>query len=218
MITAVPSLSSTSSGGPAFRFLTGLARSESWLNPAVEVWTNAALGMFAVLAALAWWRSRRHGPHAVAMAAGVPVAVGAAFLLAELIKNAVAEPRPCHALAHAYIVEACPSPDDYAFPSGHVTVAAATAAALTLVHRPLAAIATSLAALEAFTRVYLGAHYPHDVLGAAMIAAPIAVVVCWSFGRMAAPVAARASSGALRTLTCAPPARRESRPPISPSE
>ena len=213
MITAATSPAGAGCAGLGFRLLTGLAHSTVWLNPAMEFWTNAGLGVFALLATLAWWCSRRRGPRAVALAAGVPAAVGAAFLLTELIKDAVAEPRPCRALAHSYIVETCPAAHDYAFPSGHVTVAAATAAALALVHRPLAAIAAGFAVFEAFTRVYLGAHYPYDVLGAAVIAAPVALVVCWIFGRATTPVAMRASIGILRVLITAPSTRRASDPP-----
>ncbi|MFB7574800.1 phosphatase PAP2 family protein [Streptomyces sp. NPDC056165] len=51
---------------------------------------------------------------------------------------------------------------------GHSTAAFAAVAALWLLDRRLSAIAAVFALFEGFTRIYLGAHYPHDVLGAAL--------------------------------------------------
>jgi membrane-associated phospholipid phosphatase len=77
-----------------------------------------------------------------------------------VIKKMVAEVRPCYSLPHDYFVDSCPTSSDYAFPSGHTTVAPATIAALFLLDRRLSAIAALFAAIEGFTRIYVGAHYP----------------------------------------------------------
>jgi undecaprenyl-diphosphatase len=145
-------------------------------------------------------RARHRDTATMTLALAAPVAVVGAFAVAEVAKKLVAEVRPCYSMPHAYIVEACPVRTDYAFPSGHTTTAAATVAALWLLDRRLAGIAALFALLEGFTRVYLGAHYPHDVLGAAVLALPVAYLVSLLLGRYAQPVVARLRTGALEPL------------------
>ncbi|WP_458248515.1 phosphatase PAP2 family protein [Streptomyces sp. MAI_2237] len=177
--------------------VTRLAQDTPWLNGPVEAWTNYGLAVFALLMLAAWWRARRAEDVVMATALMAPVAVVAAFAVTEVVKSYVGELRPCRSLPHAYIVEACPAPSDYAFPSGHTTVAAATAAALFLVDRRLSVIAGIFALLEGFSRVYLGAHYPHDVIASFLVGCVVAggvaiagrsagtrVVTSWRNGRL----------------------------------
>ncbi|MGW5664011.1 phosphatase PAP2 family protein [Streptomyces sp. NPDC003758] len=191
--------------GSLFTTVTDFARDTKWLNTPLSLWTNAGLGVFAVLMLAGWWKARRRDTPAMTFALAVPFAVMAAFAVAEVVKKIVAEVRPCHSLPHDYFVSACPARTDYAFPSGHTTVAAATVAALWLLDRRLAAIAAVFALLEGFTRVYLGDHYPHDVLGAALLAMPVAYLAARILGRIAIPLVTRLSTGALKPVLTAPP-------------
>ncbi|GGJ62925.1 phosphatase PAP2 family protein [Streptomyces brasiliensis] len=191
--------------GSLFTSVTGLARDTRWLNAPLELWTNLGLGVFAVLMLAGWWAARRRGMEAMTLALGAPVAVVAAFAVAEVVKKIVAEARPCRSMPHAYLVDACPGPSDYAFPSGHATVAAATVAALFLLDRRLCAIAAVFAVVEGFTRVYLGAHYPHDVLGSALVALPVAFLTSLALRRYATPLIEALGRGALRPLLIAGP-------------
>lgn len=125
---------------------------------------------------------------------------------AEVARKLVAEVRPCYSLPHDYFVGSCPARSDYAFPSGHATVAAGTVAAVFLLDRRLAAIAAVFALLEGFTRVYVGAHYPHDVIGAALLALPVAYLTSLVQGRIAVPAGTRLRAGALRPVPTAAPA------------
>jgi undecaprenyl-diphosphatase len=189
--------------GSLFTSFTDLARDTRWLNTPLHLWTNAGLVVFAVLMAMGWWRARRRDDGAMALALAAPVAVAVAFAVAEVVKKFVAEVRPCYALPHDYFVDACPVRTDYAFPSGHTTTAVATVAALWLLDRRLSAVAALFAVLEGFTRVYLGDHYPHDVLGAAVLALPVAYAVSAALGRWGAPWVARLRSGALQPVLTA---------------
>ncbi|MGW1258802.1 phosphatase PAP2 family protein [Streptomyces sp. NPDC002513] len=191
--------------GSLFTSVTDFARDTTWLNTPMEVWTNLGLGVFAVLMAMGWWTARRRGTQAMTVALAAPVAVMTAFAAAEVVKKIVAEARPCRSMPHAYIVDACPAPSDYAFPSGHSTVAAATVAALFLLDRRLTAIAAVFAVVEGFTRVYVGAHYPHDVLGSVLLALPVALLTSLALRRWATPLVAAAGRGALRPLLTAEP-------------
>lgn len=57
----------------------------------------------------------------------------------------------------------------YSFPSGHATVAFAAATTLTMINRRNAYWAYPLAAVISFSRLYLGVHYPLDVLLGALL-------------------------------------------------
>ncbi|MFD8722415.1 phosphatase PAP2 family protein [Streptomyces sp. NPDC059629] len=192
--------------GSLFSSVTDFARATPWLNTPMEVWTNFGLGVFAILMITGWWHARRRGTRAMTLALTAPVAVLTAFAAAEVVKRIVAEVRPCRSMPHAYVVDACPAPSDYAFPSGHSTVAAASVAALFLLDRRLSAIAAVFAVVEGFSRVYVGAHYPHDVLGSAVLALPVALLVSLAARRWATPLVGTLSHGALRPLLTAGPA------------
>ncbi|MFI1760927.1 phosphatase PAP2 family protein [Streptomyces sp. NPDC020800] len=191
--------------GSLFTSVTDFARDTRWLNTPMEVWTNLGLGVFAVLMVMGWWAARRRGAQPMAVALAAPVAVVTAFAVAEVIKKVVGEVRPCRSMPHAYLVDTCPAPSDYAFPSGHSTVAAAAVAALFLLDRRLSVIAAVFAVVEGFSRVYVGAHYPHDVLGSVVVALPVAYLTSLALRRWATPLVAALSRGALRPLLTAEP-------------
>lgn len=198
--------------GSLFTTVTGFARDTKWLNSSLALWTDAGLGVFAVLMLVGWWNARRRGTPAMTLALAAPVAVVVAFAVAEAAKKLVAEVRPCYSLPHDYFVDACPARTDYAFPSGHSTTAFATVAALWLLDRRLSAIAALFALFEGFTRVYLGDHYPHDVIGAALLSLPVAYLVSRLLGRIALPLVTRLSTGALQPLLSAAPAGAHAAP------
>ncbi|GGS23377.1 phosphatase PAP2 family protein [Streptomyces humidus] len=191
--------------GSLFTSLTDFARDTKWLNTPMEVWTNLGLGVFAVLMVMGWWSARRRDSRTMTVALAAPVAVVTAFAAAEVVKKVVAEARPCRSMPHAYLVDSCPAPSDYAFPSGHTTVAAATVAALFLLDRRLSAIAAVFGAVEGFSRVYVGDHYPHDVLGSVILALPVAYLTSVALRRWATPLVDALNRGALRPLLTAEP-------------
>lgn len=191
--------------GPLFTSVTDFARDTRWLNSPMEFWTNAGLGVYAVLVVVGWWRARRRDDVAMTLALAVPVCVLVAFAVAEVVKKLVAEQRPCRSMPHAFIVETCPAPNDYAFPSGHTTTAAAAVAALFLFDRQLGVIATAFAIVEGFSRVYVGAHYPHDVIASAVLAVPVSLATGVLLRRFGTPVVARLRTGALEPVLTARP-------------
>ena len=71
------------------------------------------------------------------------------------------------------------TPHDYSFPSGHTIASFEAAVALTFHHKKLGIVALILAALVAFSRLYLYVHYPTDVLASLVLGTAIALVGCF---------------------------------------
>lgn len=186
--------------GGWYSTVTDFARQTHWLNQPMLSWSGYGVLLCGLLLLIGWWSARRRDAAAMAGALASFLAVAVAYAVDAGIKQVFQEPRPCRALPHAFLVEACPAPDDYAFPSNHTTVAFAAAAALLLVDRRLGVIATVAAVLMAFSRVYVGAHYPHDVFAAAVVGVLLAVPVVLVARRVGAPVVERLRTGPLRPL------------------
>jgi len=94
-----------------------------------------------------------------------------AVLLADgggnLVKGLVARPRPCHALLGVSLLSGCGRA--FAFPSNHAMNMFALATALGYHYRRWVWALGGLAAAVSYSRVYLGVHYPGDVLGGAIL-------------------------------------------------
>ncbi|GAA0599033.1 phosphatase PAP2 family protein [Streptomyces crystallinus] len=168
------------------------------VDTAVRLWSDYGLGLFAALMLLAWWRARPGGGARLAMALAAPLVVVAAFGANDLFKSAVHEQRPCRTL-HVLTVEACPPLGDWSFPSNHAAIAAAAAVAVLLVDPLLGALAVPAALLMAASRVWIGAHYPHDVLAGLAVGAVAALLLTLLAGR-AAPLVERLAGTRLRPL------------------
>ena len=79
-----------------------------------------------------------------------------------LIKPLVARPRPFQ--QYADLVPLIAPPGEFSFPSGHSSSSFAAATALFMHHRKAGTAALILAALIAFSRLYVCVHFPSDVL------------------------------------------------------
>src|SRR6516162_571354 len=100
--------------------------------------------------------------------AAAAAAAGGALLLAHVAKAIADRPRPYQAMADA-VLRQQPA-HGTSFPSSHTAVTVAVVIALVpFLPRALAAAAIAYAVLLGWSRVYLGVHYPLDVLGGAGI-------------------------------------------------
>ncbi|MFI5765690.1 phosphatase PAP2 family protein [Streptomyces sp. NPDC051563] len=193
--------------------VTDFARSTpGWVQSALEIWTEYGLFVFGALFIAVWWRSRGdRDPRTVALAVLAPFVTALAYVASELVKSSVDEERPCRAVAGAAAsLITCPATGDWSFPSNHSTIAGAAAVALALVVRRLVLLTLPLALLMAFSRVFVGVHYPHDVAMGLLLGASLAVLAVLALAGPATRVVAavRASGGRAAVLITGPdPAR-----------
>lgn len=197
-------ISGGSIDGSAYREVVELAhRSPGWLDTTVSVWSAYGLAVFALLMLAGWWRARRVGAAAAVTALAVPVVVVLAYGLNDVVKALVREDRPCRNL-RVPTLEACPAHGDWSFPSNHAAIAAAAAVALLFVARWLGAIACGAALAMAASRVWIGVHYPHDVLAGVVLGALVALVAMLLLRARSVALAGRlTSAAALRPLLSA---------------
>ncbi|MFD7326720.1 phosphatase PAP2 family protein [Streptomyces sp. NPDC059875] len=135
-----------------------------WFQQFAEVWTEAGLLLFGVLFVAGWWRARSGSGGAMALALLAPLATAFGYVVSEALKTLVDEERPCRAVAGAPAsLVPCPPTGDWSFPSNHAAIAGAAAVALALAWRGIVWLTLPMALLMAFSRVFVGVHYPHDV-------------------------------------------------------
>ncbi|MFB6890099.1 phosphatase PAP2 family protein [Kitasatospora sp. NPDC056327] len=176
-----------------------------WFNRLVEVWSLLGLTLFALLMLAAWWRARAAAPRVMARVLVSPLVVLVAYAVNSGFKGLVEEVRPCAQLRVRDTLETCPGTGDWSFPSNHTVVAFAAAAALWFADRRLGAVAAVAAVLMGASRVWVGVHYPHDVLAGALVGLLVAVPLGLAAGGLG-PLVARARTGPLRPLLGAGPA------------
>jgi undecaprenyl-diphosphatase len=126
--------------------------------------------VFVVIAAVLSARSRRSAPVVITL-----VTVIIAETLSRIMKAGFDRPRPsaAHADVHALVAV----PGNASMPSGHAWIAFASAVVLGGLAPRLRPWLLALACLIALSRVYLGVHYPSDVLVGAVCGAATGGVV-----------------------------------------
>jgi undecaprenyl-diphosphatase len=128
----------------------------------------------------------------------VAVAFGLSSLASTTIKALVDRQRP----SGDHVIDL---PTSASFPSGHATTAFAAAVALSLLVPRWRWPALALAALVAYSRVYLGVHYVTDIVAGAMLGSAVAWLVVAGARRSPLPVGAPTRRSSARR---APPRTR----------
>ncbi|MFE0515541.1 phosphatase PAP2 family protein, partial [Streptomyces sp. NPDC058964] len=92
-----------------------------------------------------------------------PLAAAIAVLVNVPIRGFVERPRPVH--DHQGLAVLVSGKTDYSFVSDHATITMALGVGLFVANRRFGIAGIGLALLEGFCRVYMGVHYPTDVVG-----------------------------------------------------
>ena len=164
-----------------FRWINRLANRTGWAHGFFTSYAKYGIVLFAVLLVAAYLDGRQHDD--LRAVAGSVWAAGAALValgIGQLIGGAIDRARPYEAITGVHLI--VDKTTDFSFPSDHATAAGAVAVGLLLTNRRWGTVAAALAIVMAFTRVYVGAHYPGDViaglaLGGVVAAAGTALVV-----------------------------------------
>lgn len=152
-----------------FHAVNDFARNTPWLHPIVSGYANYGTVLFALLMLTGWWTARSAAdPRQMAAALWAPLGVLIALAINQPIADTVGEVRPCNAL-HDIVVLHCNT--DAGFPSDHAVMAGAATVGLWLVHRRLGILAVLASLAMGFARIYVGAHYPRDVLAGYLLGA-----------------------------------------------
>jgi undecaprenyl-diphosphatase len=149
---------------------------EAMFRDLTSLGSPSVLALVTIAAVIYLWIDRKPGA-----ALFVALAVAGGAVLETLLKLGFARPRP-------ELVSLLVDVNSFSFPSGHATMATITYLTLgVLLARVqerrrmklyLLAVATFLALLVGFTRVYLGVHWPTDVLAGWCVGAAWALA-CW---------------------------------------
>jgi undecaprenyl-diphosphatase len=146
-----------------FSSINGLAGTSAVLD-AIMIGSAKYLPVVFALALIALWLTWKPQNQRGAFLAGISALI--ALGLGQLVGHALPRPRPY--LVHSVNQLIAPSVDT-SFPSDHATLGFAVAVMIWQYNRNAGAWLLVLAFILAFSRVFVGAHYPSDVLGGAVL-------------------------------------------------
>lgn len=165
-----------------------------WIISAKTTW----IPLYLLLIGLLVWRYRQPAPTPIKWLQKVPVcvvmivvialAVGAAdFIASGILKDWVARPRPTRVPeleGMLHLVNGYKS-GQYGFVSSHAANTMAVALLFSLIWRnKIATVGLMLwVAANCYSRMYLGVHYPTDILGGLIVGSLVAVGGYWLLGR-----------------------------------
>lgn len=150
-----------------------------WLHGPLKLVANYGILVFFLLLVCGWLYARRQNVSKVAALVWAGLGTLVAVAVNQPIVSHFHGARPYTTLQHILVLAHRSA--DHGFPSDHATMAGAVTAGLFLVSPLLGSISLVFALLLAFSRVYIGAHYPYDVaaglaLGAVVVLAGYLVV------------------------------------------
>ncbi|MEE6132277.1 undecaprenyl-diphosphatase [Priestia flexa] len=154
-----------------FKSIHGMAGRLDLLDKFMIFWTNNAIYMFG-LALLLFWVFRDDYYKKSAFYAGFTGII--ALFVNYLIAFIYYEPRPF--VSHD-VNTLIPHAADASFPSDHTTGAFAIAMFIWMRHRKVGLVMLFMALLTGFSRIWVGHHYPGDVLGSIVVATFVAILV-----------------------------------------
>ncbi|MCX5235415.1 phosphatase PAP2 family protein [Streptomyces prunicolor] len=161
--------------------INGLAKdAPHWFDRGMEfVGEYGLLVAMVLLVVWCWWSVRRRGDEdaasSVAALVWAPVAAALAVLVNVPIRGFVERPRPF--LDHTGLDVLISGKTDYSFVSDHATITMAMGVALFVADRRFGLVGIGVALLEGFCRVYMGVHYPTDVVGGFALGTAVALLL-----------------------------------------
>jgi undecaprenyl-diphosphatase len=182
-----------------FEHVNRFAESTPLLHAPLRLYAQYGVVLFGGLLLLSWWRARRdRDPRTVAAALWAPAGMLVAVGLNQPLVHHFHEVRPYTVFPHALVLVG--RSHDFAFPSDHAVMAGAVAAGVLLADRRLGAVTVAAALLMAAARVYVGAHFPLDVVAGLFFGSAVAVVTFLVVRPLLVPVVRALTRTPLRPL------------------
>jgi undecaprenyl-diphosphatase len=182
-----------------YRWINRLADRTGWAHGLFKANAGYGITLFAALLLVSYLDGRQHDDlTAVAASVWAGAAALVALGIGQIIGGAVDRARPYETLTNVHLL--VDRTTDFSFPSDHATAAGAVAVGLLFVNRRWGIVASALAVLMAFTRVYVGAHYPGDVVAGLALGGIVAVAGWFSVVPVLRRLARWLTSTALRPL------------------
>ncbi|MBI5970733.1 MAG: phosphatase PAP2 family protein [Deltaproteobacteria bacterium] len=148
-----------------------------WLDPVMQFVTLKFNFLGAIIIAATFIIVLGRRPDRIGLAVLV-AAVGAADLICNVLKHLIMRARPCAALSDVRMLVGCTN--SFSLPSGHATNIFAAMVFLSLRYKKFTPLFLSFAFLVAFSRVYVGVHYPFDVAAGGALGAGAAFAFTWA--------------------------------------
>ncbi|WCK52932.1 undecaprenyl-diphosphatase [Aneurinibacillus sp. Ricciae_BoGa-3] len=147
-----------------FHLVNQWAGKLSWLDAIMCFITNYALVIYALILIAIWLAGNKMDKRSV-LYAGITGVLAIVFNL--IISKVYFEPRPF--ITH-HVNLLLPHPNDASFPSDHTSGAFGLAIAMLMFKPKWGYGMLVLAVLTGFSRIFVGHHYPGDVLGSIIVA------------------------------------------------
>jgi undecaprenyl-diphosphatase len=162
-----------------FQFLNNLADHYDWIDDLMEVFAQDIVWIILAVMACLWFTGKESNQKLVFYSF---LSASIALLIASLIISPeVNHSRP---FVEHQVNQLIPHAADPSFPSDHATLAFSIAFSVLLTKRRLGVVMLALAVLTGIARVYVGVHYPGDIIGAMALSLLVSVIVFALRGRL----------------------------------
>ena len=155
-----------------FRLLNQFTGRYDFLDTLMIIISKKLRYLFAFILIIMWFQNVFH--KRIASFAGISAII--TFLLTSVIKIVYFKPRP-FLEKRVNLLAPVPSKRDSTFPSKHTTLAFAVAISVLFYKQTLGFILSILAFLAGLSRIWMGQHYPSDIVGSALIGSIVAACV-----------------------------------------
>ncbi|HEV7132297.1 MAG TPA: phosphatase PAP2 family protein [Gaiellaceae bacterium] len=158
-----------------FKAIYSLSLHHHWLGSLFHGIEQASIPFMVLATAALWFLARPGGDRKWKLAAASGFLSAALAFVANFVIHAIWDrPRPyeTHAISHPWSTST-----DASFPSDHASLSLAIAFAVLAFDSAAGAVLVVAAVIIAVGRVFIGAHYPGDILASLTVATAVAIIV-----------------------------------------